>query len=709
MRIGPNRKSNGAVGRMANQCTARKLFTALRVAGVFLTINPADPALATGTSSLLDGIAPAPLTATLSPSGAVDIASTIGPGLHRCRPFLASRVAGSAPWSGEFSTYQLVSRDKGQMVLEAVFAKAKATVTLGRDAAGRLQLAGTLAATSNEALEIARFHYLDGRLPTPETCLLSMRHYELPGRIIKPTETLNAPLESNWGWTRLNDPIHSRHNIGISGDSGLLGSDWNHDGFFFGFTAPGAAFGELGIRTADKEPSFFLAVLLDAVRLDPGKSRVLENALVSHGDPQQELRHWIGICRDVLGPARVRPPLVGYCSWYQLVNNVQPMDIRRAITDFAGFATPPGGRTIQIDDGYQVMPGDWSGRGKWKDELAKLPAEMRQRGFIPGIWIAPTAIHESHPIVREHPEWLQRNAKGEFCIVFHNWANFNGMTRAKTYFLEPDHPEARQFILNSLKQLRGQGWDYFKIDFAYTVSSDRVKYDPSKTTYESLRDQWQLFRDALGEDALINSCNGGMWRYTIGRVDISRIGGDIGGSIGQLRHTLAEMMLRSHANGVWFQCDPDVFYLRKEKSRLTFEQSHILTGTQGLLGTAFLTSDWAGQWDDRATAVVKSYWNKTGPIVPAAQHLLLRPDGLPAALAVAYGKGDYAVAVYQWEHAAGDIAISLKDLRIPVTTGFRTSHGDFGQEPARVANGVLTIQGQPGESLRIVRLRSSSR
>jgi hypothetical protein len=709
MRILPNRQSNGNIARMGFQSTPRKRLSALGIAAVSLTCHLAHSALAAGNSNLLDVIAPAPLTAALTPSGAVDISPASGPPLTNCRPYLASRVAGSEPWREEFATYKMVSRNQGQLVLEASFAKAKATVSIGRDAAGRLQLSGTLAATTHEALEIARFHYLDGQLPTPETCLLSMRHYELPGRIIKPTETLPAPLKSNWGWTRLNDPIHSRNNIAISGDSGLLGSDWNHSGFFFGFTAPGAAFGELGMRTAATQPSFFLAVLLDAIRLDAGKSRVLETAVIAHGDAQNELCHWIGLCRDALGPARVRPPLVGYCSWYQVVANVQPADIRRAIAGFASFATPPGGRTIQIDDGYQVMPGDWSGRGQWKEPLNQLPKQMRDAGFIPGIWVAPTAIHESHPIVTAHPDWLQRNAKGEFCVVFHNWANFNGMTHAKTYFLEPDHPQARHFIFKSLHDLRAQGWDYFKIDFAYTVSSDRVKYDPTKTTYQSLRDQWQLFRDALGNDALINSCNGGMWRYTIGRVDISRIGGDIGGNIGQLRHTLAEMMLRAHANGVWFQCDPDVFYLRKEKSRLNFEQSHILTGTQGLLGTAFLTSDWADQWNAQATDVVKTYWNQTGPVVPAAQHLLLRPDGLPAALAIAYARGDYAVAVYNWESAPRDLTIALKDLRIPAATDYRTAHDDYGQEPTGVANGTLTIHGQPGESLRIIRLRSSPR
>jgi hypothetical protein len=537
---------------------------------------------------------PSPMTAAVTSGGGLDLVTAAGAALKDCRPYLASRAVGRQDWVEERSVYRIVSEQRGKLTLEAPFATATATVTVERDSAGRLLFSGTLQATSAEPLELARFHYLDGPVPDRSLNLLSMRHYELPGRMVKSSEKTKAPRDSTWGWTRLADPVHSRPNTAISGDSGMLAQDWNSFGFFFGFTAPGTAFGELGLRTADGQPSFFLAVLLDAVRLDPGKSRILESAGVSHGDIQDELRHWIGTCRDVLGPARVRPPLAGYCTWYQRGQGVQPADIRRAIDGFASFESPPGGHTIQLDDGFQVSPGDWSGRGVWKEELPKLPVEIRAKGFIPGIWVAPTAIHATHPIVRDHPDWLQRNANGQFCITFHNWKTFHGQTNAETYFLEPDHPEARKFILQTLRDLRANGWDYFKIDFAYTVSSDRVKYDPYKTTCETLRDQWRLFREALGEDALINSCNGGMWRYTIGTVDISRIGGDIGGNLKALRRNLAEMMLRSHANGVWFQADPDVFYMRRENSDLTFEQSHLLTATQGLLGTAFLTSESGG-------------------------------------------------------------------------------------------------------------------
>jgi len=655
-------------------------------------------------AGLLGVTAPSPVKAVISPSGALSL-ETKARSLVGCSSYLASRVVGTDGWSEEKAVYQVIPEAGGTLTLQAVFKHAKATVTVVPDDSGRVGISGHLVSTSTRPIEVARFHYLDGSVPDPSLNLLSMRHYELPGRIIHPSEKLPAPRKASWGWSRLDEPVHGRPNTAISGDSGMLAPDWNTPGFFFGFTGPGRAFGEIGIRTAEKETSFFLAVLLDGIRVDPGTTRVLESAVVSHGDPQDELRHWIGMCREVLGPARVRPPLAGYCSWYQKGQGVQPADIRRAITSFEPYAKPPGGRLIQIDDGYQVVPGDWSGRGEWKEALDKMPAEIKAEDFIAGIWIAPTAIQATHPIVRDHPDWLQRNAKGEFCIRFRNWRNFEGQTDAGTYFLEPDHPGARGFILKTLSDLRAKGWDYFKIDFAYTVSSDRVKYDPTKTTCESLRDQWRLFREGLGEDAIINSCNGGMWRYTIGTVDVSRIGGDIGGDIGSLRRNLAEMMLRSHANGVWFQADPDVFYMRKERSDLNFEQSHLLTATQGLLGTAFLTSDFADQWDPASEAVVRSYWNEKGPRVPAMLRIHFTREGLPAALAVAYGEGEYALGVYNWETAPRDVSVRLADVRLPANVALTRPE----TATAIAENGTLTITAQPGESLRIVHLRASRR
>lgn len=679
---------NGIIRRRVSgwlPCLAVLAVSAAAGAGELLTITPNSP-----------------LDVRFDSPGEIMISTSGDKRLEACRPYLASRIAGNSGWQEERPVYQVIERLAKETVLAASFSHATAEIRIRTDDSGRLHFRGELRSTSTEPIELARFHYLDGLVGDPSPTLLSMRHYELPGRTIRHDDTLPAPLHSNWGWRRLDEPVHRRKNTAISGDSGVIAPDWSSPGFFFGFTGPCSAFGEIGIRTREPRTPFFLAVLLDAVRLDPGESRVLEEAVVSYGDPQDELRHWIHQCRDRLGPARVKPPIAGYCSWYQLGQDVQPADIRRALDGFATMQKPPGGHVIQIDDGYQVMPGDWSGRGAWKDQLNQMPAEIRARGFIPGIWVAPTAIHETHPVVREHPEWLQRDAGGNPCVVFHNWKRFNGRTDARTYFLEPDHPGARAFMIDALRRLRAKGWQYFKIDFAYTVSSARVKHDPSKTTCESLRGQWRLFREALGEDAVINACSGGIWRYQIGVADVSRIGGDIGANIRTLRRNLSEMMLRCHANGIWFQADPDVFYMRAEKSELTPEQSRLLTGTQGLLGTAFLTSDFADQWSPEAREFVSRHWNASRPRVPVMLRLALRPDGLPAAVAAAYDGGQYTAGLYNWSEQAADTTVALSALGIPDTVHTRAA------TDGTALNGPVIIHHhQPPASLRVIELEQA--
>lgn len=620
--------------------------------------------------------------------------------LTNCQAYLASRPVGSQTWSEETVPYRVESQSPDQLSLTAVFANFRAVVMMKRDDAGRWTISGQLVSMSNQPIEVARFHYLDGIVNKTSMNLLA-------GHTIKSTDTLvssNAKFETRWGhwgvlWPLLKEPIHDSANVGISSDYGILGADWNSPGFFVGFTGPGTAFGEIGIRTARPQTGFFTAVLLDAVQIEPHTTRTLENALLSYGDSQDEFRNWILACRGALGPARVRPPLVGYCSWYQRGSNVQPEDIRRAIRTFSTFEKPPGGRTIQIDDGFQVCPGDWSGRGKWKDELNKLPKEISDAGFIPGLWVAPTAIQENSPVAKQHPDWLQHDAAGKPCIRFMNWG--------PTYYLDPDNPDAKKYISDTLSNLRQDGWNYFKIDFAYTVSSSRVKYDPHKTTFETLRDEWKLFRAAVGEDALINSCIGGIYRYSIGSVDISRIGGDIGGNFDKVRSNISDMLLRSYANGVWFQADPDVFYMRQENSKLTFEQSSLLTDTQGLLGTAFLTSDFADQWTPTATEVVQRFWSKSGPRVPMAQHFLLRQDMLPNAISVAYGNGEYSVGIYNWDPQAKDVSVMLTDLRLPAGINYTVTSAYGDPEKVALVDGNLTIKQQPGESVGIIRLKTT--
>jgi hypothetical protein len=74
---------------------------------------------------------------------------------------------------------------------------------------------------------------------------------------------------------------------------------------------------------------------------------------------------------------------------------------------------------------------------------------------------------------------------------------------------------------------------------------------------------------------------------------------------------------------------------------------------------------------------------------------------------VAYGRGDYAVGLYNWGPEAGDITVSLKDLGLPAGTAYSASAAFAMPEKVALTEGRLTVFLQPADSLRIIRLEAA--
>lgn len=266
-------------------------------------------------------------------------------------------------------------------------------------------------------------------------------------------------------------------------------------------------------------------MLLDNILLEPGETRRLENALLYCGDWQEGMKQWALECAREFKVPAPKPPLVGYCSWYQRGHAVQVKDLMRAADEMKDYPTPPGGKTVQVDDGWQIKPGNWFPNEKFAADWKSLPDRIRQAGCLPGMYLVPTAMHESNPLVKKHPEWLQRMPNGEFAVHFANWGG-------KTYFLEMDHPEVKEFMRTLFKRARDEGWGYIKIDFTYGFSTARAAYDRKKTSFESQRDLYALFREAAGPKMLLNACVGEPARYALGLTEVTR-GAAIPGRIGR--------------------------------------------------------------------------------------------------------------------------------------------------------------------------------
>ena len=620
------------------------------------------------------------------------------------RPYLAWRYVGESDWRSTLAESLVVGGAGAGLALHAQLADCRAHVTIAPAGTNEWRLSSTLVHTGRRPIELARFHLLDGRLEDPLRGLLVLQGLTTQ-RLVKTGEKL-APFATAfvdlWAsmrvrWTGFSDPVYGASDWALSKDLGCFAADWRADVWGAAFTGPGLAFGEIGFRTNGGR-GFFIGQVLDNILLEPGETRPMDAALIWYGDWQNGVKRWMGACAREFSVPQPTPAPVGYCSWYQRGQTVELADIQRATREYSAWAVPPGGRLIQIDDGYQVMPGNWQPNAKFVDHWRELPAEIARGGSIPGTYLAPMTIHESHPLVRSQPQMLQRLPDGSPPISFANWGG-------NTYYVDPDHPLARDFMRKFFVDARHEGWKYVKIDFTYPISIARVAYDRKLTSFQSQRRLYQLFREAAGPDLRLNACIGEPGRYVLGLVDAARIGGDISAKWQTVKDNLINVLLFAPTNGLWWQADPDVFYMRGEGSGLSAEESFVLTGTLGLLGGLFLSSDFPSQWSSDAAARVREFWNPAGPVAPTDQRIVVTPEGQMQAYRVSYPHGSglrHRMALYNWGDEPRSFEVSLAEAGIP-GIAWQLADTVYGHG-LRLVRGAIASEGQPPRSLRIADL-----
>ena len=301
--------------------------------------------------------------------------------LEACQPYLAWRPSGQEKWNQSYGEKFIVKQQNQNIVeFQTSLAGIEATITAQRIGNNIWEFSGILVNKKPIAIDLARFHYLHGSISGESVGLLAM-----DGTMAVHNDTLpssRSAVENLWKsfgvfWPRLPDPIHDSANWAVSLDCGILTTSYTQPGWFAGFTDPGTAFGEIGFKTQTQPSQFFAGILLDNIKVEPGESRTLEKMIIVYGDWQQSLQLWANRCAIELHAPSIKPPVVGYCSWYQHGPNIKPLHMERAIKGVAELPIPPGGRIVQIDDGFEVMPGDWGPSKKFKEAWPALPGKIK--------------------------------------------------------------------------------------------------------------------------------------------------------------------------------------------------------------------------------------------------------------------------------------------------------------------------------------------
>ncbi len=348
---------------------------------------------------------------------------------------------------------------------------------------------------------------------------------------------------------------------------------------------------------------------MSGIRVDPGESRCGDRIVLAWGefdDVVPWLFRWMG---DTLGARTHRPPLVGWCSWYDRYREVAEPDIVGVCDVAARERERISLDVIQIDDGYQRQLGDWECNEKFPSGFEPLCRRIRQSGAEPAIWISPLQFSvgagrnnlggPEGSLIERHPEWFQRNASGELIGKGSGWGQPH-------YLLDPSHPGAQMLIRQMLRRLKQAGFTYFKIDFntlqeAYGWEPSVPCFsDPKKTRLQVFRDLYRLYREVLGDQTYILACVCELIRGPIGYADAQRIGPDSDptwtgkANLCCIDACLQAVAATAHANGILFQCDPDVTYLRERGHKgppITRDEWKSWHSVVGLLGGATFISE----------------------------------------------------------------------------------------------------------------------
>lgn len=198
--------------------------------------------------------------------------------------------------------------------------------------------------------------------------------------------------------------------------------------------------------------------------------------------------------------------------------------------------------------------------------MKRLADDIRELGFIPGLWTAPFGTG-SVEFYNEHRDWFLHDKEGK---PISSW---NGR-----YTLDPTVPEAREHIRN-IHRIASQEWGYryFKVDgmsgrghsyCAHLYERPEIRacfHDPACPNPFELC--VKAIREGIGEDCYLLACQGHSTGPESTYADASRLGADIvhpnrpvvwPNVMNQARCFLNQ----SFAHNITMICDPDTLLVK---------------------------------------------------------------------------------------------------------------------------------------------------
>ncbi|MEK7310977.1 MAG: glycoside hydrolase family 36 protein [Chloroflexota bacterium] len=383
---------------------------------------------------------------------------------------------------------------------------------------------------------------------------------------------------------------------------GVLACPSQRTAIVAGFTSQREQFGSVDVVVKPDVPSLRLRAQCDEVRLPAGGEQHTDWAYVQlltgySLDPLADYAE--AVARENSARVPVETP-VGWCSWYHYFNKVTEADLRSNLEDIAADRDHLPLSLVQLDDGFEPNVGDWfTTNAKFPSGLRPIADSIRERGFTPGIWLAPFIARPDAKVVRDHPDWFIRNRVGlpaSAGFVFDTFARG----------LDVTHPAVQDHIRRLISTAVNEwGYPYLKLDFLYAAALPGKRHDPTRTRAQAMRLGLELVRDAAGPDTFLLGC-GCPLGSAVGIADAMRIGADVDvqwrprhrvsfpfrnePAMPAARNAIRNTLTRAPLHRRWWLNDPDCLLLR-EGIALTKDEQIALATVIALSGGMFFISD----------------------------------------------------------------------------------------------------------------------
>lgn len=450
----------------------------------------------------------------------------------------------------------------------------------------------------------------------------------------------------------------------------------NHKGAVLGFLSQKEQFGHVSLALQDA-PQLTMWVDLDGTRLDPKQTMQTDPAVFIpiEGTHSEVLQPYLDLVAEehVIRINEAAP--TGWCSWYQYYQKIDEEIIRKNLRMLDAQREQLPVELVQIDDGFQEEVGDWlTFRPGFKHGMRPISDAIRDKGFLPGVWLAPFIVHRRSTLFREHPDWILRKVNGRPVNAGFGW---NSLGTA----LDMTLPQAQDYVREVI-QTAVQDWKfpYLKLDFLYATALKGVYHDRTKTRAQVLRQGMQLIRETAGQDTYLVGC-GMPLGPALGIVDAMRIGPDVNGawlpkifgigfpfknepSVPSARNSARNILTRANMHDRWWVNDPDCLLVR-DQSKLTLEEIQSLATIIALSGGSLIFSD-------DLTALSKERMHLAQKLIPPIGSRLQVLDWLdqqnPCKLKVDLhgAAGDwYLIAYVNWTDRAQQIDLRCEAFSIP--------------------------------------------